>query len=185
MTTVGQVVGRESRKRFLDVAENVLERFLSMLENPKPERKGCYICVMAKTGSKVLLISELGECDIKEADTYFKLSQEKAHRLLGHGHFSSWQSRDFDAGKYGGAITAPPNSNGYAIGREMVISISGLPEKGDEAVSLVIGLIFRWITTDDIKLITDISGNLLVFTLIKDCADLFDWDSKWNDEGKW
>jgi len=174
MDKAEDIVRQESRKRFLDVAEEVLKRFILLPENPEPERKGCYICVMTKPGPKIFLVAELGNCGITKADKYFNLSQEKVHRLLSHGHFSSWQSRDISDGKYGGAITAPLDSQGYAEGQKMAIGISGFTEEGDEAVALVIGLALKWIVLADAELITGISGNKLFIPLMEACADLFE-----------
>jgi hypothetical protein len=166
------VIGQVSREKFLSVAEKVLEKFISLPQNPNPEKKGCYICVMKGIGPKTLLVTELGDCDIKVSEKYFGLSQEKPFRLLVRGHFSSWQSRDLDAGKYGGAITAPPCSLGLKVGRDIIIGISGLPEKGDEAVALVIALIFNWIIISDARRIADISNNNLLEPLLEECLDM-------------
>jgi len=167
------IIGGVPRDKFLNVAEKVLEKFISLPQNPNPEKKGCYICVMKGTGPETLLVTKLGDCDIKVSEKYFGLSQEKPFRLLVRGHFSSWQSRDLDAGKYGGAITAPPDSGGLKVGRDIIIGISGLPEKGDEAVALVIVLVFNWITIADAKRIIEISDNELFNSLLEACRDIF------------
>lgn len=166
-------IPRVSLSWFHQVAEQVFERFLELGGNSAPERKGCYICLRDKTNGRIRLLAELGTCDPEKAMKYFYLSQEKGIRLLGHEHISSWQSRDYDNGRYGGAITAPPDSLGTPQGKEFVISISGLPEHGDEAVSLVTALAFHWITIGDIDRIIAISENPLVHPLVQACADLF------------
>jgi hypothetical protein len=166
-------IPRVSLSWFHQVAEQVFDRFLDLESNPDPERKGCYICLRDKPDERIRLLAELGTCDPKKAMKYFNLSQEKGLRLLGYQHISSWQSRDYDNGKYGGAITAPPDSLGTPQGKEFVVSISGLPEYGDEAVSLVTALAFHWITIGDIDRIIAISENPLVHPLVQACADLF------------
>ncbi len=165
-------IPRVSLSWFHQVTEEVFARFLTLPENPAPERKGCYICLMDKSG-RVRLLAELGTCDPEKAKKYLLLSQEKALRLLGHEHISSWQSRDYDNDKYGGAITAPPDSLGIPQGKKFVVSISGLPEFGDEAVSLVTASLFHWVTIGDIDRIIAISGNPLAHPLVRACADLY------------
>ena len=46
------------------------------------------------------------------------------------GHLTSFESRDLDNGKWGGAIVADA----------FIISLSGLPEQADEAVMLIVAV---------------------------------------------
>ncbi len=61
---------------------------------------------------------------------YHQFSQEKAQRVMWNRQFSSWQSRDPENGKWGGAVSIVP----------WVLSMSGLKELDDEAYSLVVGV---------------------------------------------
>ncbi len=162
-----KTIGGVPRKLFLEVAEEVLRRFVSLPQNPNPADKGCYICMKQTNGSKTLLIVELGNYTGIDS---FKLCQEKANRLLYNnqvsGHISSWQSRDVDHDQYGGAIMAPKDSLGEDKG-DMIGSVSGFVEKGDEAVILVIWMVFRWITLKEARQIAAISDNELFEPLLR------------------
>lgn len=82
-----------------------------------------------------------------------KNSREKASRLsrmtADHHHVSSWQSRDFDNKKYGGAIVAG----------EWVLSFSGLPEFGDERLMIKLARSYEEISDSEVDEICRISGN--------------------------
>lgn len=61
---------------------------------------------------------------------------EKAHRLglpMNRNHVSSWTTRNFDAGRYGGAIRVIVPHELPTVG---IFSFSGLPEHGDETLDL-------------------------------------------------
>lgn len=91
---------------------------------------GCFCLADAKTG--VLFPGEpvlVGRVPREKVERYSTLCQEKAARLAAHPeHESSWESRDPNADQWGGAVR---------IGG-LILSISGLPELGDEAVMLVL-----------------------------------------------
>ncbi len=62
-------------------------------------------------------------------------SQEKARRLADRTHLgevSSWQSRNESEDKWGGAVSVD----------DLIFSLSGLPELGDEAVSLTAAVLY-------------------------------------------
>ena len=168
-------IGGESRKEFLEVAETVMERFLALPENPDKTRTGGYLAVM--DNGKMRMVVELGVTQTKKADKYFRLCQEKVGRLAAlskGGEISSWQSRDTARGQFGGGITPPKDSGGVPNGQGMIGAISGLSEHGDEAVTLVIWMVFRWLVLGDAKRIIDISENPLFVLLLEVCTDLFD-----------
>jgi len=168
-------IAGESRKEFLNVAETVMERFLALPENPDKTRTGGYLAVM-KNG-KMRIVVELSVVPPEKADKYLRLCQEKARRLSAHaaeGHFSSWQTRNTAGGQHGGGIAAPSDSGGVEAGKGMVGAISGLVEHGDEAVTLVIWMVFRWLVLKDAEKIIAYSGNPLFKPLFEDCNDLFD-----------
>jgi hypothetical protein len=175
-----KTIGGVSRAELLEVAEKVLSRFISLPQNPNPAaNKGCYICIMEgvmqkKRGPKIVLIVELGKLGAGATFGPFELCQEKVKRLenysLGSGHISSWQSRD-GVGKYGGAIIAPKDSCGNDKG-DLIGGVSGLIEKGDEAVILVIWMVFRWIMLGEARRIAAISNNEIFEPLLKACNDL-------------
>ncbi|MCX6763891.1 MAG: hypothetical protein NTZ97_04150 [Candidatus Moranbacteria bacterium] len=163
------------KAKLLQVAETVVEKFINLPQNPNPGRKGCYIGVVSKERGivKVQLATELGYCKPEKVSKYFRFCLEKPMRILEHGEFSSWQSRDVDSEKYGGAVTAHPRSKGPKAGRGIAIGISGFTEHGDEAVALVIGLALNLFILEDAKRVIKISGNELFYPMVEKCAKLF------------
>jgi hypothetical protein len=172
-----QIVGGVLREDFIRVAEEIFARYIAMPDNPKPDRVGAYLSVFDKSQQKILLVLELGSCKAEMADRWFHYSLEKLERLWGNrskGHITSWQSRDKGMFKYGGAITAPDDSQGLKEGHKLIGSIAGLTDHGEEAILLVIWLKFSWLAMEDAKKIAQISGNHLFQVLLKNCKDLFD-----------
>ncbi len=97
--------------------------------------------------------------------TCFKLCQEKVKRLQKHkDHHSSWQSRNVEKRKYGGAITS--------FDSPLIGSISGFVEHGDEAIMLVIWHIMGWIPLEEAKEIANFSSNNMFLPLLEVCKDL-------------
>lgn len=89
------------------------------------EKRGGYLTVLIRGEPQISLCSAVGVFS-DDPEKYLVYSQEKAERLRGfwHQHLSSWESRDPDHGRWGGAIRAG----------DLIISFSGLPELVDEAV---------------------------------------------------
>lgn len=161
--------------KFLQVAGGILQVFLKLPGNPKPERKGCYIGLFYKPEARFLTVSQLG--DFSEPDfarRCYGYCQEKALRLAAHiGHISSWQSRSEEAEKYGGAITAPTYSLSLPVGKDLILSVSGLPEYGNEALVLTLGVNYHWLNIGDVDEIIAISQNELAHSLIRACGNDF------------
>ncbi len=173
-----QRIGRVPRVEFLAVAEEVMAHFVGLPGNPKPERTGGFMAVLHQStdGQKMLFVNELGTCKADLAEGCFRYCQEKVIRLAawqGSGHLSGWQSRDIENKKYGGAIAAPSDGQGLEDGRDLIGAVSGLVEHGDEAVTLVIWLVFRWITFSEAQKIAQISKNPFLELLMMKCSDLF------------
>jgi len=172
-----QKIGNVPRVSFLLIAEEVMARFLALPANPKPERAGGFMAVLDKSVPKMLFVNELGICHPELAERCFGYCQEKVRRLLANeaeGHVSSWQSRDEENHQYGGAVRAPAEGLGASSGKDLIGAVSGLVEHGDEAVTLVIWMIFRWVTLTEAKQIVEISQNPYFEQLLKNCNDLFD-----------
>jgi hypothetical protein len=95
-------------------------------------KEGCYFCA----GNRLIGTPRFGPVliglvPIEKAPRYQRLSAEKEHRLALHPrHLSSYESRDTDVDKWGGAVSLGV--------REPIFSISGYPEYGDEALSLIV-----------------------------------------------
>ena len=94
---------------------------------------------------------------------YERLSREKALRVRAdylsspHDTVSSSQSRDESKEKYGGAVIF--NSWGRSDSPNDIISFSGLSERADEAVSLIIGKDLGLTTPKFIEYVVRISRN--------------------------
>jgi hypothetical protein len=94
-------------------------------------RSGGYFCLAdGKTGEPICSPSQVGPVNPEKARKYYELSEEKARRLAEHlDHQSSYQSRNPDAGQWGGAVR---------ISDDFIFSLSGYPELGDEALMLIL-----------------------------------------------
>lgn len=143
-------------QRILDEARLIMNLFLDLPNNPKPERQGGYITIVDRETGQILFVCKIGEIEDDAARDYFSFSQEKAGRLmLWPQHVSSWQSRDEKNKQWGGAIKT----------FEFILSFSGLPELGDEAVMLLLAYSFNWINFDEMMNIAKISENPFVDAL--------------------
>jgi hypothetical protein len=171
-----KTIGGIDRNKLLDIAEEVVKRFLVLPENPKPEKKGCYICIasdVSRLEFPIHLITELGSCDPEKVSSCFYFCQEEVVRMLKGSFCSSWQSRNISFHQYGGAVSAMYGPLASEIGKNMGIGISGFTEEGDEAVALVIGIWARWLVLYDAECIVAVSNNKLFHPLMKACGDLF------------
>ena len=87
---------------------------------------GCFSIADAETGL-FHIVTPIGEVLPEKLLKYLSLCQEKARRLWGNpDHVSSWESRNEEKGQWGGAIR-------YG---SLILSLSGFPELGDEAIML-------------------------------------------------
>lgn len=129
--------------------------------NPAKERK-FGVLTYVPDGFKDQIFVEAGKMTAEERTLFYRFSQEKAHRLYAEWlrnpdeTFSSWQTRDFDNQKYGGAIACRTLYQGWSCG---IISFSGLKEHVDEAVSLNLALSLELITNEEIERIVKCSNN--------------------------
>jgi len=125
--------------------------------NPKREKKGGIFRYMPEnrilTGSSNPYIETIGEVQTDKLNLYGAISGEKAARLYSdwlrafkEGDplkvFSSWQTRDFDNSKYGGAILINHSNASVPANQRScdILSFSGLVEPLDEAVMVITGL---------------------------------------------
>ncbi len=109
-------------------------------------RSCAYWCLKAADGENTLgmLLGGLGgNYDRREA--YALKAEEKISRLelmlddetAEVRHLTSWESRNHEEGKYGGAVVLPIG------GTEYIFSLSALPEAGDEAFNLILAEAYR------------------------------------------
>lgn len=97
-------------------------------------RTGAYFCLAdGKDGVPIFLPAEIGTVPLEKREKYLSFSKEKPRRLASHpDHLTSSQSRNPDANQWGGAVRCG----------EVILSISGLPEMGDEAFMFIIAELY-------------------------------------------
>lgn len=133
------------------IVEKLAEKSIELRGNPKPEMYAGYLTVLVRGEPGFALCSRVGVF-VDDPEQYLILSQEKAERLQGlwHKHLSSWQSRDPDNGRLGGAIIAD----------QLIFSFSGPPELVCEAIVTVAAYWLGEITEySQVLKIADISRN--------------------------
>lgn len=87
--------------------------------------RGGYLTIVDLKLNAILGTARIGAPPHKKFKKYFRLSVEKALRLLKYPkHNTSRQSRDIKRNKFGGAVR----------GLQFIVSFSGLPEIWDEAL---------------------------------------------------
>lgn len=142
--------------KILDIASQIVATSVKIPGNEAPERQGGYLVVRNKISGVPLLIERVGKCPVSNVKRYHNLALEKGERLgntrLTSGHISSYQSRDTQNDKWGGAI----------LTEDLIISFSGLKELFDEAVVLVLAIRMHWLEIREAEAITEISGNTFV-----------------------
>lgn len=147
----------EARKAALEALALVLAVM------PEEERRGGYLTVEARYDITLLRPNLIGEvADGKDARCA-ELCVEKVARLFSHldeGHRSSWESRDPENGKWGGAV---PGSDGNHV---MGVGFSGLPELADEAISLIVCVKVGYLTLEQAIEIAQISSNSVFLGLV-------------------
>ncbi len=117
-------------------------------------REGGVFCVKNARTNSLLLLAPVGRFPEKKSARYFSFAQEKATRLYfkvkrGSRHLTSWQSRDEEKQRYGGAILAD----------DLILSFSGLPELADEAVVAYVAFLFNLIGFSTALEIANTSNN--------------------------
>ncbi len=103
-------------------------------------RRGYFTLLNGDTGS-INFTVPFGVIPVDKDNKYFKLSQEKALRLfyfinknMNVFHTSSFESRNEEEGKFGGAIFADYHCNWS------IFSFSGMPELIDEAMMICLAM---------------------------------------------
>lgn len=151
-------IGGESVQRILDELNMIMNLFIEFQVYPKIASQGGYLSIFDRMTGQLLLECRIGKIEKDEADNYRLFSQLKAIRAMAFPeHLSSHQSRDEKKKQYGGAIKTP----------ELVLSFSGLPELGDEAIVLLLAYGFNWINFDQMMEIQQLSNNPFVEPLHK------------------
>ena len=115
-----------------------LAKGMSDMEGREHDRRG-YLTLMEAVNGEIVFTLPFGEIPEEKREKYYELSQEKATRLfsqvimhLPNGHTTSYESRNEEENKYGGAVYL----HGYST--SIILSFSGMPELIDEAMMLVL-----------------------------------------------
>jgi len=112
-----------------------------------------YFTMLRRSDSRVLLISQIGNCPPESAEKYMAFSLEKGQRLFERhrdfGDISSFQSRKPHKGMWGGAICLS----------DVIFSFAGPPELAGEAVMLALAFQLDAIGERKINQIIKISNN--------------------------
>ena len=136
-------------------ADGILTNLIQLFYKNDPDRRGGYLTVLDRYGGTYTVIG-IGQIPKLQSERCFRLSLEKCNRLASHpNHLSSWQSRNPNEGKWGGAISTG----------QYILSFSGLSEPGDEALVLMLSSFLCWYSLDDIKDTARISSNTFFLKL--------------------
>ena len=106
------------------------------------DRHGAYFCLADGDTGLPKLLMLVGSVSVIKAPKYLQFAQEKARRLSLHeDHRTSRESRDPEKDQYGGAV--------YVNGD--IFSLSGLPERLDEAVVIVVASLVGDLSEKEIR----------------------------------
>lgn len=154
------------RDSVIVTAAKAVKMFKKIEQGGASKSRGGFLTVRSMNSGLVLFIVPIGEFPGEKIEKYLNLSQEKAKRLLKNhyhlNHVSSWQSRNPDNREYGGAVCVLRRR-----GVQHILSFSGLPEFGDEAVSLFVAVREFSLSVPKALEIATISGNGYLPTLLK------------------
>lgn len=134
----------------MPTTSNVVVALRTALENHKEKypnfqkKYGGFLCIMDRKKGKIIKTVLIGAVPAGKAARYESLAKEKAKRLFSHlneGHLTSYESRDPEADKWGGAI----------LTENLILSFSGFPEDGDSFICLSTAHTLRDIKKEDEK----------------------------------
>jgi hypothetical protein len=129
--------------------EEIIHELAHQSDYPQ-ERNYGYFTVRSRQSGQVIFILRIGKCPPERAEKCLALSQEKGRRLFETKELiSSWQSRDPEQERWGGAI----------VTEEYILSFSGLPERADEALMLRFAQVRRLAGNEELQKIAEASNN--------------------------
>jgi len=138
----------------LYAAQRTVTAFTELPNSDSKGKEGGFLTIRDKGTGHILITLLIGKVPHEKAAKYHGLSQEKGGRIhnrigLGENHISSWQSRNPDSGLWGGAIAT----------KKFIVSFSGMPELGDEAIVLAIAMQMKWLNQQEAEKIASTSQN--------------------------
>ncbi len=169
-----------TREMLIHYVERAVELSAKLPGNPRPESRGGYLTVIDLEAKQPALIIPISEMPEEKMEKYFRLSQEKAFRLLAHPeHMSSFQSQHPELDEWPGAIRAEEEESikaeraeqteqdGVFRADDVILSFSGLYGLCDEAVCLAVAVKMRWLSGDRAASIAALSRNPFYQSLVE------------------
>ncbi len=124
--------------KIITYAERIIMRAVDLLEQPgHPDKCGGYLAVwtvnLNDAPGHLLLLAALGYSPDEKRAKRMEVAMEKCQRLDsgdGVGHLTSYESRNPEISRWGGAVR----------GTQHIYGFSGLPELWDEAAMFVLAI---------------------------------------------
>lgn len=150
MKQVSLVDGFDGLRPFVEGLLFVIEKFRQLSEEFQ-NKTGGYLTILCRKTGQVMRVIKVGDFPLEKSARYFSLSLEKAQRLFNSepGVLTSFETRNSDEDKYGGAIRTT----------DYILSFSGLTEEGDSAVLLRVANSFDMIDPESFAAIQSIIGD--------------------------
>ena len=124
--------------KIIDYAERIIDAAISLSGNASnPDKCGGYLAVwtvyLNNVPGSLELLARLGYTPEEKLAKRMEVAMEKCQRLDsgdGQGHLTSYESRNPEIGRWGGAVRGPQH----------IYAFSGLPELWDEAAMFVLAI---------------------------------------------
>lgn len=134
--------------KILDYAERIVSMAVNLSgQADNPDKCGGYLAVwticLNDVPGNLLLLAALGYSPEEKWAKRMEVAMEKCQRLEsgeGAGHLTSYESRNPEIGRWGGAVRGPRH----------IYSFSGLPELWDEAAMFVLAIRLHQLRKDDV-----------------------------------
>lgn len=142
-----KVLTQEDSKRLFEVHRAVHQTIQTIAHRFGDGRRGGALVIADESGD-IMFNLLAGSPDPNRWGTYQGFAVEKVGRLARRReHLTSWESRDPDTNRYGGAIRiiAPDGSYHYLIG------FSGLPEDKDTPYALLVAVRANLISAEEAR----------------------------------
>lgn len=134
--------------KIVDYAERIIDAAISLSGNESnPDKCGGYLAVwtvyLNNVPGSLELLARLGYTPEEKLAKRMEGAMEKCQRLDsgdGQGHLTSYESRNPEIGRWGGAVRGPQH----------IYAFSGLPELWDEAAMFVLAIRLYQLDEDDV-----------------------------------
>ncbi len=176
--SVINILSLDTQRKLHANAQKVFQTVLTVLGEKAQGKTGAKLRIYYAVdrtayvkGWREIYSETLGHLDEDAAERCLLVSGHKATSLMNAHSFSltdkgprqkivsSWQIRNFDRAEYGGAIIVKGFVTDPGELVPILLSTSGLPEHGDEAVDLLMAKSMIWGNAHDYRTIMDYSDN--------------------------